>query len=181
MKIGENGKKRKTVGERAIYTQNVVDRFKDMAVGEKVTYEELSAIIGMEVKSGGPGYSYVYTATKIVAQEYNVVVDNIARFGYERSSADTVGLSTKDMVIAKFKSVTRNAKRRLNAVKDEFDAMTQEAKIGFVTAGTLLALNEHISKHRQVEKLGMASQEALLSGQPGKALPLDKTLELFKK
>jgi hypothetical protein len=172
---GSNGDEKNTIGERSIYTQNIVDRFVESKVGEIVTYEELSRVIGMNVRPGKQGYSYLSSAIKIVERENSIVMDNVQKVGYKHQEDETVAESSMSLLRKNSKSVSRRMKNRLATLSEEWDSLSHEAKTKAVATSTLIAMNEHTLKAKNIARLTKGVSGDL------KVLGFDKTIELFEK
>lgn len=165
---------KKTIGERSIYTQSLVNLVKDTKPGDIVTFEKLGEEIGMGCRPHEVGYSYWHTAKKILEKEHNIVMDNVKTIGYKHREKAEVGQESTSLYKDRIKSVNRRLKRRLDTLAEEWDNLPDKARVGAVMTRTLVAFTDHALKARNVAKL-----EAPAAG--GKALGFGQTIELFEK
>jgi len=165
---------KKTIGERSIYTQNIVDRFKNTKAGEIVSYDELCQVIGMECRPNSIGYNYVYTAIGIVQKEYGINMDNVRNVGYKHRDKNEVGQESMGRYKDMLKSVNKRTQRRLNTLDENWEGLSEEAKTNAVMAKTLVAFNEHILKPKNIEKIKAPAAS-------GRVIGFKQTMELFEK
>lgn len=162
----------KTIGERSIYTQTLINALLNKDDGETITYNEASELIGMEARPGAPGYRYLRSAMRIVQSENRVQFENVKMIGYRRMFPVEVGESSFDMLRRKMKSVMRLSKKRIDTTADYFDELTPQAKQNITMARTVIAFNEHTMRPKQIKSLQLAVSD--------KVLGFSETVKLFE-
>lgn len=164
---------KKTIGERSIYSQSLVDLCKHTSPGDVITYEQMEQAIGMECRAHTPGYGYWRTAQRVLQREHNIVMDNLENVGYKHRFKDEVAVESVGMYGKKIKRFNQRMKHRLDTLADGWDALEPRAKVHAVMTKTLLAFTDHTLKARNVERLeGPAGS--------GKPLGFNQTIDLFK-
>lgn len=152
----------------SIDTKLVVDRFKQAAVGEVVSFKALSEALGRKVEGDCPN---VQSALRILLNDHTVF-ENVRSIGYKRlNDVEIVGTAERDR-----EALRRRAKKtvkRLSSVR-EFDKLPNDMKIKHNAAmsgfGAIAAMLTTGRMKRLEEKVEVAQQQ----------LPLAKTLECFK-
>jgi len=173
MEKSEVVKMGKSIGERSIYTQGVVDLFKNTRAGEIVKYEDISRTIGMECRPGSEGYGYVYSALRIMQKEFDIVLDNVRRVGYKHRDKNEVGEESMEVYKVKIRAINRKTQKRLNTLIDSWDKLSEKARTKAIMTRTLLAFNNHILKPKNIHKLEASAGN-------GGPLGFRQTIELFK-
>lgn len=166
--------KQKTVGERSIYTTQIIERCLEKKDGETAAYDELTALIGLDVRPGKEGYSYAHSAFKILEKEHAVVFDNVARAGWQRMAPEMVANSSVDMFTRKTKALVKKFKIRTETTADHHDELSEEAKLRVNLQRTLLAFQEHIFRPKSIARLEQNMADRI------KPLPFDRTIALFQ-
>jgi len=162
-----------TIGQRSIYTQELVSLFKEVPVGDVVRYEAMERCIGIGCRPNEPGYGYQASARKIMQQEYNAVFENLRKVGYRRLPHGDVAGSAVGVYTKKKASLLKAARRRLNTVNDAYETLSPEAKMQTTFARTLLAFEAETNKKRRIEQI------AASVGASGRLLGFEETLQLF--
>lgn len=162
-----NGSRRPTF-ELSVDTRIVRDRLAKAAIGETVTYTELSDALGRKVGGGSP---HIQSAVRSLETD-GVIFGNIRGVGYQRlADAQIV-----DTVEHERKGLRRRARRivhRLTSIGD-FDGLPNASKIkhnAAVSAFGAIAAMLSPGKMKTLETTVESAQAKL---------PLAKTLEAFK-
>jgi len=166
--------KKKTIGERHIYTQELLKRLKKVSVGEIINYNELSKIIGINVRPGFDGYSYQKSARDISERDEKIVFEVVPTVGLKRISKDDVAESSLSMYQEKKKSNIKRVKRRIETVDDDYDKLNENAKQKTLALKTLLVFDNEISKGKNILKI----TDQIKTDQ--KLIGFESTLDLFK-
>lgn len=152
-------------------TRLVFDRMKEAAVGDTITYSELSGIIGRDVQ--GPGYSIVGSARRRLKRELNMIFDAVTNVGYKRLS-DSEIVATSPRYMDSIRRKARAGAQTLTSVTN-YDNLTAAQKsqhqAGVSVFGAIAAVT-NAKAFERVEKAVAQSQSVL---------PLAKTLEVFAK
>lgn len=164
----------RTVGQRHIYTQEIVKLLLSKTVGSTVTYDEMSERIGMKCSPTGDGYGYQASAREILEKEHDIVFENVETIGYRRLSSEEVAKSTVRLIQRKKAGILRRAKRRIETINDEYDSLSQEAKTQATLARTIIAFDMELNKGKRMKQIADR-----VSGD-GRLLGFGETLGLFK-
>lgn len=155
--------------ELSIDVRLLTERLLGVAVGARVTYADLSAIIGQPVHGATPA---LQAALRRALKSGNAVFENVRGVGYQRlADVEIVAASERDV-----RAIRRKAKRsaqRLTRVQD-FANLPQDRKIEHNTRLSILsAVAQQTS--RPAETRVMEAVKA-----KGAELPFAATLEAFK-
>ena len=93
--------KKKTIAEISVDARLLHQRLQSVGVGETVSWEELSQVIGRDVTAGSKGYGPLSTARKRALNDDGMVFDAIPKVGLKRlTDAEIVntGQATVDKV-----------------------------------------------------------------------------------
>jgi hypothetical protein len=145
----------------SIETKWLIDRGRRLQVGEVVTYEELSKLIGIDVREEGRGA--LRSARNILLRDEQIVLDSVPNVGLKRSS---------DSEIVQSAGAQRGV-QRLTAVAD-FDRLSDADKLAHNASVSALAVIKLMGKPKSVERIA-ASVNTANTG----SLPIARTLELF--
>jgi len=119
-------KQKRTVGQLGLDTRVLRDRLLRAGTGEKVSYDELSALIKRDVRTDAR--SNLGSARRILQSEYQIVFSVVRTEGLVRlTDAENVESAAADATRAVPRAARRVAKR-MTAVRD-FDALPNETKI----------------------------------------------------
>lgn len=163
-------KGKKPVGLMSIDVATIYKRLSMLAIGEVATYEELSAIIGRDVRDKA-GW-IVSNARRKCLNDDQIVLGVVTKIGLKRLS-DAEIVETGQDVVSRIHNMTVKGARRLAAVKS-YDALPKDKQNQFNTYTSLIGVLGHFTRAKQVNKVSEAAQKS--SGQ----LPLAKMLEAFK-
>ena len=163
---------RKTIPEISVDARMLHQHLATIKIGEIVTWEAMSNIIGRPVSPGNSGYSALMTARNRAQNDEGFVFDAVARVGLKRL-ADVDIVNGGQAAIDKMRRAARRGVKRLLSVNN-FADLPNDAKIKHNTYASLLGAVVHMSQDARVKKL-----EAHV-GNTQAALPLAKTLEIFK-
>lgn len=156
----------------SIETRELYDRLSKLAVGEMVTYEELSKLLGVKSVRASAAAALNY-ARHMAQRDHRIVTDAVWGVGIKRlSDSEAVAASS-----GTFSRIRRTAKRgidRTTAV--EFDTLSNEDKIRHNAAVSGLGVLRYLSKPKEIKKL----EAAVNASQTGQ-LPIGRTLELFRQ
>jgi hypothetical protein len=165
-------KEGKTIPERSIYTQNIVDCFRKTVKGQIVTYEELSELIGMDARPSADGYSYVYSAINITRRDHKINMENIPKVGYQHEDPETRAESSLTETVKIISRKVRAARAKLNTISDKMDTLSPEQRAKVAAASAYLAFQSQVLKPKRIERLESAARESSVIG-------FKQTLQLF--
>lgn len=161
---------KKTDFEMSIDTRLLYERIKKMQIGDKVTYEELSALLGSDVTGRARGH--LGAARRIAEREDQIVTEAIRKVGIKRLN-DSETVASGNLFRRKIRSASRRGVRRVTSV--EFDRLSDADKISHNVQLSVFGAVQSITEPRRVQRL----EGAVNTSNTGQ-LPLGKTLELFK-
>lgn len=171
----QRNESRKSIGERHIYTHELIKMLSDTNDGDVVTYEQMEKVIGLPTQSPGEGYKYQKSARDILEKESAIVFEVIDTVGLKRLSAEQVALSTAKMYTDRKKQSMKRFKRRISTVDDSYEDLSAEAKVKTTLARTLLAFDNELLKNKSVNRIESEIKEA------NKVIGFGDTLRLFNK
>ena len=170
--IGQDGGgSKRTVGERSIWTQQLVDEMSKVEEEAIFTYEDAHRVIGMPARPNSDGYQYLNSAIHILQGELKIQFENIKTVGYRRMTPEEVGKSSFDLLRKKVKSTVKKSKRRTATAIPHFDELSPMARQNLAMAQTMAAFYEYSTRSRQVKKLE--------SNVSDRTLGLEETLKMF--
>lgn len=139
-----------------------------VAVGQVVTYAELSAIISKPV---GGAFPALRTALHIVFRDHDMVFDCVRTIGFKRlGDSDIVKSGHHDA-----ERIRRAARRAmLRQTKADFTKLSREEQARFTAQVSTMATIAMMTKPKNLEKLA-----ATVTPQP-KELPVRETLAMFQ-
>lgn len=158
-----------SIPELSVDVRLIQERLAKAAPGETVTYEELNALVGRDVR-GDARYCLTSACRRLLAEQ--VVFAAVRTVGMKR--LDDAGLLTLPQ--AAFDSMRRKARktaRKLTAI--QYESLDRSQKAQHNAAVSVLGLVAHVTKPRHMERLRGRVEET--QG----ALPIGKTLEAFKE
>ena len=166
---------RKTIGQRHIYTQEIMNILRGIKPGDKIAYEAMSSLIGLGTRSNEPGYCYQKTARDILEKDESIVFEVIEKEGLRRMSPEEVAMSTIHKHLKEKKAMVKRNIIRIETVSDSYDQLSQEAKIKTIMARTVLSFDYEMLKNKNVAMIEskVAENKALIG--------FDDTISLFKK
>lgn len=157
----------KTRFEMSIDTRVLYDRLKQAVVGEVVTFEQMSDLLGRKVEGACPN---LQSALRRLEGE-GIAFANIRAKGYQRMN-DVEIVGTAEHAREGLRRAAKKAIKRLTCVQN-FDALPNEQKIKHNAALSGFGAIASIMSPGRVKKL----EERV--AQTGAQLPLAKTLEAF--
>ena len=169
--INENQKK--TIGQRHIFTLLIIERLISVQEAETIPYDELSELIGIDIRPNHNGYSYQKSARDILEREENIVFEAIGSIGLRRMTPEEVGLSTYEKYTREKKSCIFRNMRRIQTVNDHFDNLSTEAQQYTTFARTVLQFDAEFSKKKNQKKISDKIKETKNS------IVFDDTVSLF--
>lgn len=158
----------KVIHEISVDARMVYERLLTTSVGEVVTYDELTKLIGRNTQNSGR--PVIATARRKAMNEHRMVFAAVRNIGFKRLNDGEI-VETAQHDVDKIRRTSRRAGRRLTTV--DFDALSNDKKIrhntylsmfgalaSMTTGGTVKAIEKEVTKAHS-------------------ALPLAKTLEAF--
>lgn len=158
-----------TIPEANIDTKILHDFLKTAKVGQLITYDELSALIGRDVREAARG---CMTSAIRRALRDNLVFEAVRNEGY-RLLPDEKIAGVGMNAVKRIRRTASRAARKLSCVRD-FDAMSNEAKVAHNTGLSVLGAIAHSAGHTAVKRVSRIVEQAATQ------LPIAKTLEAFR-
>lgn len=148
------------------------ERLKLAAVDELVSYKELSVIVRRDVQNEARGI--LETARRRCMKEDMIVFGTVVNEGLKRLSPSGT-IQAGEFFVRHIKKTARKGIATISCLTTEqFNSLSNEEKVMHNTNRSALGILEHISRPSGVKKIeGAVTKEQT-------ALPLAKTLELFK-
>lgn len=165
-----NGTRRPSF-QMSIDSRTVYERLIQTAIGETVTYDELTALIGRDIRSPR-AMGRLTTARRAVLHENNIVFGVIQKIGLKRLD-DIEIVATGQQSVNRIKNLARRCVERLTIGVREFDKLPNEAKVRHNTYVSMVGAVHMMTKPANIKLL-----EAKIS-QSKAVLPLAHTLEVF--
>lgn len=160
----------KTLFERSFETLAAIDVLKLVERGEIATYAALEEKMGCSPQKGGR--SNVNSARRYLEREKEMIFAAVINVGYKRLTDADIVKSLPD-ALTKSRRVTRRAAQRATCV--EFEGLTRPDKVSQQVHLCLFQAIQAFSKVDAAKKLTKQVGETMRS------LPLNQTLEAFKK
>lgn len=128
--------------EQSKETAALVSLFKEMSIGDVISYDDASKALGFEIKSTTPAYQSAKNAAR---RDYEVIIESVRGVGFTRLN----GSSMIDRA-ARFFSRVRKGSRR--------EAHVQEVAIkSNLTRGEMTRATEQLSRLRILETTAISS------------------------
>lgn len=160
--------KHSTFPDISVDTEVLVKCLREVPVGETVTYEQLSALIGRDVTNGTR--STLARARDIVQREDRIVFKTVRKIGLQRSDSTQITQSGIKVV----QSINRASKRGARRVAcANYDELSDMDKVKHNAYQTLFAVVYEETKARNRKKLEAAVATS------NKKLPFRESLKLF--
>ena len=162
----DNSGKRPTF-EMSLDTRMALDRLRQAAVGDTVTFSDLSVALGREVDGGTPT---VQAALRKLERD-GVIFGNVRGVGYQRLS-DSAIVNTAEHERAALRRKARRVVHRLTSVAD-FDALPNDLKVKHNAAVSGFGAIASVLSPAKMKSLETSVEKAQAK------LPLAKTLAAF--
>lgn len=162
--------KKKIPNKPSIDTQTLYERMCAAKVGEEITYQELSSLIGRNVQ--GVAYFALDSARRLCRNEHRMVFGTVRGKGLVR--LDDEGIVTEGAAgLAKIRREARKRARVLTCVQD-FDGMAPEKRLQHNTALAVYGAISEAAKPCTLKRVSEASNANAA------ALPIGKVLDLMR-
>lgn len=161
---------KKAIPEMSIDTRLLIDKLKTVEVGTTITYDELTAVIGRDIRSR-QGYQRLQSARRHCRKHLGIVFATVAKEGIRRcDDAAIVGVA-EDFL----HRTHRAAKRGIETLAcADFEKLDNSKRVELNAIASGLGVIHHITGHGAQKKLIASVQQA------GEKLPLAKTMDVFK-
>lgn len=146
----------------------LLGRLRTLAVGDVVTYRELSDLIGRDVQ--GPARGTLDTARKAAEREYGMALGTVMKQGIKRLAASELS-SIGDSAFGRIGRTARTAAKRMFRAASTLEVAPPDAAAIAARASGLAAIGL-MAKPSSLQKIEQAAQN-------GKELPTATTLRLF--
>ena len=161
---GKGGKRPLAV--MAVDTSILLKRMVQLKIGEQLTYDDLTALIGRDVRDAA--YGNMQSARRAALRD-GIVIGTIQKVGIKRLNDEEI-VKTGRSVMRHIHRASRKATRIITCVKD-FDALPKQVQIEHNAALSQLSVLSHITSIHSAKKL--EDKVAELGG----SLPLARTLK----
>ena len=165
-----NGEKR-VIPQLSVDTQILYERIKKAAIGDFISYPELTALIDRNVQT--KGYSALMTARKMARRNDRMVFECVRGEGLKRLDDHGIVTGIPQQGLKRIRHISRTAAMKLSCVQN-FDGLQNGDKISHNAAVSLFGAITLFTRERSVKRIEAAVQEK------ADKLPVMKTLELFK-
>jgi hypothetical protein len=166
---------RKCISERHIYTQELMKALRSIEEEQTISYEDLSATIGLDVRPEGAGYPYQHSARAILEREDNIAFEVVVKEGLRRLTPEQVANGTGSIYQKKKRSLIHRSKRRIRTIDDKYDELSSDAKMNVTAHRTILAFDYQLSKPKNLRMIEGKVKET------NKLLGFQDTISLFNK
>lgn len=160
----------KTIPEKSTDTLTIEACLRELAIGEVVTYDQLSEKLGRDVRQHCTGN--LQTARRTVLKEDKIITEVVRGEGIKRID-DATCVSTAPTVFKRMRGLANRQSDRLKAV--EFNALDEESKRKHLVVSAQLGAIHLMSTSNSTKKI-----EAKVEGNSQATIPVGKVLELFK-
>lgn len=163
---------KKAIAELSIDTQTLERRLLTVGVGETVSYDELSGLIGRDVQNGARGL--LTTARRRLLKNNQMVFDAVANQGVKRLGDEAIA-SLGDPAINRIHNAARRGVQRITCVQD-FDKLPNALKVKHNMSVSLLGAMAHMTRSSSIKKL-----ETRVTNAQHDAMPVAKFLEAMRE
>lgn len=139
-----------TINEISIYSQNLIEFIGNKQVGELITYEELSEVIDFDVTQN-KGRGYLNTARNRLLKDSGIVIGTIRKEGVKIMSDEEIAKTVGKRYLKALRSKGRKAYHQNTSV--DYTDLSPEAKIDHQCTMTILALMQHVTKRKSINKI----------------------------
>jgi len=158
------------IRELSLDRQMLTERLEKVAIGETVTYAELSEVIGREVRMCR---HLLYGAMHTLQRDNHMIFDTVMNVGVKRQD-DSGIVAGGDAYIRHIRRTSRTGARRLSCV-DSFTDLPPDRQIQHNANMSLMGAFTSMTRRKKRKELESRVKEAQ------DKLSLAKTLELFQK
>lgn len=161
---------KKGIKEINLESKLLFNRLKDANIGDVITYEELSEIIGVDVQ--GAGRNYLNTARYMCEREKDKTFGTVINYGIKCLN-DSEVVETAVYAVGHIKRTSKKYIKKLKCVND-FGKLSNDDKIRFNAYASTLGVMASITRSANIKKIEAKVQETQ------ERLPYAKALEAFK-
>lgn len=154
----------------SIETKQLLERLIKAEVGELITYQEMTNIVGRDIRKEGCGI--MYSARRKAENDCQIVFITVVNKGIKRASDEEIANSGTS-AIAKIRRTSHKGKKRLHCVEN-FGSLTNESKIHHNAAASFLGAIDLMTRPKKI----IALEEVVKK--ESNSINVTKTLELFK-
>lgn len=148
--------KKRPLFEASVESRLIAERLSKAAIGEVVSYAELSELIGGDVRSQR-NKSRCDTAMRNVLNEHRMVFGAVRNEGFQRL-ADSELAKVGEQYIGRMKRTAKRAKKKMACV--DFSKLTAEQSVAWNVTATVISVSEEVMGNRSVKAIGHAVSEA---------------------
>jgi len=161
---------KKAIPEMSIDTRLLIEKMKSVKVGDVISYDELSKIIGRDIRSR-QGYARLQSARRNCLKQHGIVFSTVAKEGLRRCDDSQIVGQAEHFV----HRAHRISKRGIDTLAcADFQKLDNTKRVELNAIASGLGVIHHITSMPAQKKLMAAAQQA------SDKLPLAKTLEVFK-
>ena len=164
---GIEGQPKRAIRVLSIETKLVAQRIASMKVGDILTWNDLSDLLGIPAQTGH-GYRAVQSGRNIAFRDHGIVLGIIIKTGYRRLS-DSEIVESSNHISKKVRKISRKGMARLSKV--EYEKLSHEEKSTHNGYLALFSLMTNISS--------VPSTKKIISNCVDTPLTLGQTMKLF--
>jgi hypothetical protein len=136
-------------------TERVLARFRRMAPGDIVPWEELSRLIGLNAQE--EGRHYITSACNIILNREQIVIEGVVGLGMKRlTEQEMAALAPRE--IRRINRRARKAKRKMVCLKS-YASLTPEQQLAYMTGLARLGYLEETTHHRERQERKIGNHE----------------------
>lgn len=139
-----------TIHEISNHSVNLIELLVNKPVGELITYDSLSEVIGFDVTEAR-GRGYLETARRRLLKDHALVFGVIRGEGLKRLSDEEIARTVGKRYIKAVRSKSRKAYNENTSV--DFDGLSPDAKVSHQCTMTILALMKHVTDRKSINKI----------------------------
>jgi hypothetical protein len=162
---------KKSIPERSVDTQFLLERLLETDPGETITYEELTDLIGRDVRPGGDAYPNLFSARRIAQHDHRIVFEAVRKVGIVRLRDDAIVRTAPGSIQRARRAALRGSK--VLACVEDFDNLSDKDKLQHNTALSVLGVIAHFAKPKSVKTVAAAVSDAKTR------LPVARTIAHF--
>lgn len=161
----------RAIAELSIDTQTLERELMLIAIGDVVTYGQLTRAIGRDVQNGAS--HLLASARHRVQRDHALCFEPVRGEGLKRLNDESI-VGTVAAAFGRVRNIARRGSRRLACVQN-FDALPNDLKVRHNVAASIFGVLGHVTKDSSVKKL-----EGGTANGKHDALPVGKFLDAVK-
>lgn len=150
----------------------IFKRLTEAAIDETITYDELTKLIGINVRTGG--YRYVKAAREKALREKQMVFEVVSKVGIRRLSASDV-VDHVEGYSSRIRKASRKAFVKLTSINDQYKTLSREKQLRHNLLASVHGAIAHMTTEKTLKRVEAGLKDS------SEALPVQKTLEAFRE